>query len=1145
MLFFSVGVSGYFLFEKNTSENSVEQFNQPKLTGPNRLCNVFGSILADYSGGGIPLTDVYKWKIYNPSNVLVFDRGGGSLFQTITYTFSGSGTFRVELIVERGGIPIYSDKMDVQVVLGPKINLQSNYSFCEGGNVTMQAIDPGSSNFSDYKFEWRNSANSIVGTTNEVTVNGEDKYSVVLYLPSPSGTRECETNLKTETSKFPDYSISSSDSQVCPDLPTTFNTSPEVLGTWKYVKSGSSSENTLGYGSSIQILPNQNLQGVGNYTISFEPDPSVNPSCLSKKTVSLDYLPQPNFEVYPSVEATNCDSFDGELTIKALTDLDYIIIDGLGTTIPSIPAGGTYTLSGLKSGTYSLIGVLGSCSNSFGTFVPLKNPPNQLIFSIENIVGETCTPNGKDEGNFVIQFQNPPSTGSFRIINEKGTLVQENTFSNVSNIPITIPGGRYLVEVIDENDCKIPEANEVLIPSLNQAVFSVPTSLTICQSYELIPETSDDLEFTITYPDGSKETLPKGEPFTLTKGGVHTVLGNHTSDPTICPTEKNLIVDLVDPIQFEPILINQDCFGNRTYEAEIFGRDPSTVVFSWFNEKDELVGTGQFLNPVSNGTYKLDVQPAASESCPNPPVEFEIKEPVLAVDVTLDATKLCEYGPRAIIDLSTTFPEEITDVEWRRYDASGNIEDLPEFTDKYQVIADVQGIYEVAVFSRIPSINKNCELGRQTIVLDLILDKVSFDVPSELSICEPYDLIPNSVNPLEFELIFPDGKTEIKNWNQAFTIYQAGIYTILGYDPDIKGPLCPEQKTFEVFKNEPVIFNYELVNISCEGEYTYTAKVENYLADQVDYFWRDPSGTIVSTQQNLNSTTYGNFSLEVQPKGSIPCNISPIPFEIPVPKLTIAVELKAETLCPDQPDAALSLIADMAVIKRIEWWFTDLSNNQRELTSDKGKTEILATEEGTYEVRVYNEFDCLLGKDETLVIRSTDQIRPSLEDSYLICPKLDLGPTLNPGSFSSYEWYFGDRLVSNSPIYKPNQIGTYYLIVYSNEGCAYETSFETQEECELRVSFPNAIQPGNPDKGFLIYSNYLIDELEVWILNKWGNEIFQCKNYDLKQGEATCIWDGYYRGEKVPLGTYAVKISYRNLEKGIQEEKISSILVVE
>jgi len=92
------------------------------------------------------------------------------------------------------------------------------------------------------------------------------------------------------------------------------------------------------------------------------------------------------------------------------------------------------------------------------------------------------------------------------------------------------------------------------------------------------------------------------------------------------------------------------------------------------------------------------------------------------LDLTLEATKLCEFGPKAIIDLSPALPDEVTNVEWRRYDPTGNIEVLSQFDNLYQIEVDldVEGTYKAAIFSRIPSLNKNCELGRRDLQFRLL-----------------------------------------------------------------------------------------------------------------------------------------------------------------------------------------------------------------------------------------------------------------------------------------------------------------------------------------------------------------------------------------------------------------------------------------
>ncbi|WP_187177189.1 gliding motility-associated C-terminal domain-containing protein [Algoriphagus sp. AK58] len=1105
--------------------------------------------MGSYSGGGNPATDLYSWKVFGPSNELLFSRGPGA-FPNITVTYIQNGNHTIELEVTRGGLSIGKFTKPVQVVSAPKITLENEYLICSSQSLTLTAIDPTSSNFSSYQFEWEDQTGAIVSNSNTLTINQDGEYTVRFFLTNSSGEKACEHEIKTVATNISSFSIQGSASTVCVGGELSFETVPSLSGEWFVQKTGSPSKKSLGKGNSIQINPAEDLTDFGDYELSFLLENTENPSCTPEEKVIFNYNPQPIFVFESSEGASDCLAEDGKLTIKAQTDLDFINLEDTGISIGPFSAGDLIEIPNLKSGTYNLIGFLGSCSNSIGSVVPLNNRPPSLDFEVSDITGESCTDNGKNPGSFKVTLKSVPTTDVFyRIINEKGGVAKNEALPNSAEFIVEIGGGKYFFEIYSESeDCILPWKEELEIPGKELTAFEIPEEINICQSFQFTPNTKQALEFKLVKPDGTSEIKKAGEEFTIDQAGEYQLTGFIPNQNDICPTQKSFKVNLIDPVDFEIELTSEDCIiGNRSYKANIFSRDPSEVLFYWRNEREEIIGTGQtlFLPPTAFGEYSLEVQPANSEACPIAPKKFLAKKPVLSVDVTLEATKLCEYGPRAIIDLSTTFPEEVTDIEWRRYDELGNIEDLPQFKNLKQVIVEEEGSYEAAVFSRIPSIGKDCELGRGSIKMDLILEKVDFQIPGDLSICDPYELVPQSPKPLTFKLTYPDGNEVTKNWNEPFTLDQDGSYTLLGFDTDPKGPECPEQKTFVVTINPPVQFSAELVSLACDGTYEYQAQVTNYSPSEVDFFWFDPSGTLVSTSSTLFTSTYGNFQLEVQPSGSIPCKNQNLTFTVPIPVLQVDTQIEANPLCPDQPNASLRVAADFEPVQTIQWWFTDLSNNTRQLLNETDKKEILAFEEGTYEVRLFNPFNCLVGQDQTLVIRSTDQVRPQLEETYLICPRYEIAPTLDPGRFASYEWYFEGNLVSSNPTFKPLQTGNYELIVFSDEGCAYQTTFTTQEECELRLRFPDAIQPGNSGKQFLIYTNYLVDELEIWIFNKWGNLIFHCKNLDLIDQESTCLWDGFYNGQKVPPGSYAFRINYKNLEKNIKKEQLGTVLVIE
>ncbi len=1138
------GSLGLLTQESEPSQPLRIESTDPAISGPDRLCNVFGSVIGTFTGGGDPVTDVYKWIIESPSGDILRETQYRNTPE-ISFTFGLLGPHRITLSVRRAGIDIYEEQKIVELVQGPTITLQDTYQICESQTLTLTALDPSSANFSSYEFEWSDAAGNLIGNSNALDITTPGDYQVTFFFTNSSGITECETTLTTKVEELGAFVVDASSTTLCPGGSITFETTPSTLGEWFYQKVGDPDPVRIRNGRTITISPGL-LSDPGSYEIIVRVNNPDNPACSPEVRVPFEYNILPAVEFVEALGASGCFIADGTLRVRALTPIDGISIGGLGMNQGPFAPGDIIEFSGLESGAYSLFLGLNGCSDIFGTVVPLVDPPTSLEFVIEDIQPEVCTETGKDLGSFLFRMLNQPLEGSYRILNRRGEEILNQAATGLDELRIDISGGTYFFQVYGLDSCTLPKSEEFEIPGLSQVSYSIPGDLFVCQSYDLIPVTGQDLEFTLIHETtGTEITKPRNEAFTITEAGDYTLIGRLAGPGDLCPTLQEFTITLVDPVDFEPVLIQEDCDGNRTFEANIKGRDPNTVRFIWYNENDEIVGNGQFLFPTSTGEFKLDVQPNNSTACPIPPVPFMIDPPILEVEVQLVSTKLCEFGPRAVLDLSTTFPEAVTDIEWRRYDIDGNIFPLDEYKNQKQVIVDIEGIYEAAVFSRIPSIGKDCELGRSSLQIDLVPNKVTFDIPGDLSICDPYELIPVGAPNLSYLLTYPDGREEIKVSGEAFLIDMEDEYTILAFDPDVAGPLCPEQKTFFVTINEPVQFEPVLINLECDGTYEYQAQVSNYDQSEVEIFWRNSEGTVISTDPTLFTSTYGEFSLEVQPAGSIACSESTEQFTVPVPVLDVATQILAETLCPDQPDAALQVDANLENVQAIQWWFTDLSMNSSQLTNATNQQEILAIEEGTYEVRLINPFGCIIGRAEQLVIRSTDQNRPVLEESYQICPRYEIAPTLNPGNFAAYEWYFEGDLVSTSPTFKPLQIGSYTIVAISAEGCAYQTEFVTEEECELRVIFPDAVQPGNPDKPFLIYTNYLIDELEIWIYNKWGNQVFHCANNNLISEESTCLWDGLYGGNKIPPGSYAYRIFYKNVEKNIEKTQLGSIQVID
>jgi hypothetical protein len=179
------------------------------------------------------------------------------------------------------------------------------------------------------------------------------------------------------------------------------------------------------------------------------------------------------------------------------------------------------------------------------------------------------------------------------------------------------------------------------------------------------------------------------------------------------------------------------------------------------------------------------------------------------------------------------------------------------------------------------------------------------------------------------------------------------------------------------------------------------------------------------------------------------------------------------------------------------------------------------------------------------VLRSTDEKRPEVQEEYLICKVLGIGENIDPGNFAGYKWYLENQFVADSPTYKPTEIGEYSLTVTSEENCDYTTTFTVADECDLAVVVPTAIVAGDPNRSFLIYSSKSVEEVELVVYGKWGDVLFHCKTENIQVGIGACTWDGTFRGQSLPGGTYPLKVIYRNLKYGVSQSLSTSLMIID
>ncbi len=125
-----------------------------------------------FEGGGEPDIDSYFWTITNEEGTVIQNTGGpGEEFQSQEFSFPLSGTYEVELVVDRCGTPWEeSFRMEVEVYNTPTIILPSDLPLCNNSPIELTAVDSTDQNFDEYVFIWTNAAGDTLGNENTITV---------------------------------------------------------------------------------------------------------------------------------------------------------------------------------------------------------------------------------------------------------------------------------------------------------------------------------------------------------------------------------------------------------------------------------------------------------------------------------------------------------------------------------------------------------------------------------------------------------------------------------------------------------------------------------------------------------------------------------------------------------------------------------------------------------------------------------------------------------------------------------------------------------------------------------------------------------------------------------------------------------------
>ncbi len=251
--------------------------------------------------------------------------------------------------------------------------------------------------------------------------------------------------------------------------------------------------------------------------------------------------------------------------------------------------------------------------------------------------------------------------------------------------------------------------------------------------------------------------------------------------------------------------------------------------------------------------------------------------------------------------------------------------------------------------------------------------------------------------------------------------------------------------------------------------------------------------------------------------------------EIPGPQ--VQFEKIKDSYCDDNDGQATAIITGGTPTYSFTW--IDESNTT--ISTDSVITGLV---EGLYSLIVSdaNACDTQINFSISNIASPNAQISPVSPQTIYVGQVIELSATSDIPT-SVFSWSPSKGLTCTGctqPAANPSSTTTYVLAVVDAGTQCTDTAYITIiVKDEDNIFVPNVITP-NGD-GINDYWN-IADLLEVFpdnevvVINRWGDEVFRQKNYGSAQSSK---WNGFYKGEKLPDGTYYYLIKLNNIDKTV------------
>lgn len=299
----------------------------------------------------------------------------------------------------------------------------------------------------------------------------------------------------------------------------------------------------------------------------------------------------------------------------------------------------------------------------------------------------------------------------------------------------------------------------------------------------------------------------------------------------------------------------------------------------------------------------------------------------------------------------------------------------------------------------------------------------------------------------------------------------------------------------------------------CAGDLT---TIQTIGTSSLSYTWMNQSGGILNSGPSSidylvpNDTT----TLIVMGRDSQGCTTKDSAFIIGTPRPILS--LSDSAVCQGEEVIFLSTPKNWSLIKKYTPEFNWHYNNQLVSQTDS----MTAVEAGEY-IAMVQIGECITRDTARLTHNPNPEAGLDKEKRY--CEEIDKYITIGSRSNGlSYLWTpTGDTTQS----IVVQESGMYYLTVSNEFDCIDKDSILVRDICPPRVFAPTAITVNGDSHNdyFEIYGKYFTS-FTLTIFNRWGEIIYYSE-------DASKAWDGYYRGEPMPIGVYPWIITYEGVHE--------------